>query len=389
MGSRIPYSQSSGYLGLLNSEHESVLNGNFLYESFHSGASEIPPFSSQQSEAPTPPEDTPAERGKRQKWTPADDEVLISAWLNTSKNAIVGNEQKLQNFWKRVGEYFAASPHGTDGGAKREHKHLKQRWHKINDLTNKFCGAYAAAERQNCSGQNENDVLNVAHDIFYSDHKIKFNLEHAWCVLRYDQKWLNLNPPKASGSSKRKDCVEGSQASVNVGDNETRPEGIKAAKARRNTTQGKTVDEYKSIWEMKKEDLTMKEKLSKLAILDALLAKKNQLSDPLSEAEEIYSQPSESEEYGGETSDNIYSETEDLIHRNQAEIRYNYGELVQYPPQPDVEFGFPLTCYCGSQPVLATSYTRNDPGRRYYTVIMLMMESAMYGNGGMWRLWRR
>ncbi|XP_013607602.1 PREDICTED: glutathione S-transferase T3-like [Brassica oleracea var. oleracea] len=287
MGSRIPYSQSSGYLGLLNSEHESVLNGNFLYESFHSGASEIPPFSSQQSEAPTPPEDTPAERGKRQKWTPADDEVLISAWLNTSKNAIVGNEQKLQNFWKRVGEYFAASPHGTDGGAKREHKHLKQRWHKINDLTNKFCGAYAAAERQNCSGQNENDVLNVAHDIFYSDHKIKFNLEHAWCVLRYDQKWLNLNPPKASGSSKRKDCVEGSQASVNVGDNETRPEGIKAAKARRNTTQGKTVDEYKSIWEMKKEDLTMKEKLSKLAILDALLAKKNQLSDPLSEAEEM------------------------------------------------------------------------------------------------------
>ncbi|XP_013721575.2 glutathione S-transferase T3-like [Brassica napus] len=263
MDSRIPYSQSSGYLGLHNSEHESVLNGNFPYESFHSGASEIPPFSSQQFEVPTPPEDTPAERGKRQKWTPADDE--------------------LQNFWKRVGEYFAASPHGTDSGAKREHKHLKQRWHKINDLTNKFCGAYAAAERQNCSGQNENDVLKVAHDIFYSDHKMKFNLEHAWCVLRYDQKWLNLNPPKASGSSKRKDCVEGSQASVNVGDNETHPKGIKAAKARRNTAQGKIVDEYKSIWEMKKEDLTMKEKLSKLAILDTLLAKK----DPLSEAEEI------------------------------------------------------------------------------------------------------
>ena len=102
-----------------------------------------------------------------------------------------------------------------------------------------------------------------------------------------------------------------------------------------------------------------------------------------------YSQLSESEEYGGETADSIYSETEDLIRRDQAEIRYNYGEPVQYPPQPEVEFGFPQTCYCGSQPVLATSYTRNDPGRRYYTVIMLMMESAMYGNGGMWRLWRR
>ena len=80
-----------------------------------------------------------------------------------------------------------------------------------------------------------------------------------------------------------------------------------------------------------------------------------------------YSQLSESEEYGGETADSIYSETEDLIRRDQAEIRYNYGEPVQYPPQPEVEFEFPQTCYCGSQPVLATSYTRNDPGRRYYT----------------------
>ncbi|KAG2271262.1 hypothetical protein Bca52824_065817 [Brassica carinata] len=80
-----------------------------------------------------------------------------------------------------------------------------------------------------------------------------------------------------------------------------------------------------------------------------------------------YSQPSDSEDYGGETADSIYSETEELIRRDQAELGYNYGEPVQYPPQPEVEFGFPQTCYCGSQPILATSCTRNDPGRRYYT----------------------
>ncbi|KAG5384361.1 hypothetical protein IGI04_035831 [Brassica rapa subsp. trilocularis] len=38
-----------------------------------------------------------------------------------------------------------------------------------------------------------------------------------------------------------------------------------------------------------------------------------------------------------------------------------------YPPQPEVEFGFPQTCYCGGRPKLATSRTVNDPGRRYYT----------------------
>ncbi|KAF3599036.1 hypothetical protein F2Q69_00033775 [Brassica cretica] len=175
--------------------------------------------------------------------------------------------------------------------------------------------------------------------------------------------------------------IIGSQSSsTNVDDHEIRPKGIKAAKSRRDNAQGKALAEYKSIWEIKKEDLAMKEKLSKLAILDTLLAKK----EPLSEAEEVVKnklltelrntwdkiiaiQPSESEEYGGNTWDSGYNETEDLIRQDQAEIIYNNAEPVQYPPQPEVEFGIPKTCYCGGQPLLATSYTRNDPGRRYYT----------------------
>ncbi|KAG2283465.1 hypothetical protein Bca52824_054685 [Brassica carinata] len=62
-----------------------------------------------------------------------------------------------------------------------------------------------------------------------------------------------------------------------------RPEGVKAAKARRNNGKGKDLEEYKTMCELKMEDLVMKEKLSKLAILDTLLAKK----EPLSEAEEV------------------------------------------------------------------------------------------------------
>ena len=283
MDSRNPYSQRSSYVALLNSQQENFRYGNFP-STVNFGASEIPPFSSQQSEAPAQPEATPVERRERRKWTPSDDEVLISAWLNTSKDAVVGNDQKSGTFWKRVGEYVAASPHGREGGEKREHLHCKQRWHKINDLTNKLCGAFAVAERQITSGQNDNDVLKVAHDIFYSDHKSKFTLEHAWCVLRYEQKWLNLNIPKANANSKRRIGETGSQTSTtNVGDHETRPEGIKAAKAKRNNGQVKSLAEFTSIWEMKKEDLAMKEKLSKLAILDTLLAKK----EPLSEAEEV------------------------------------------------------------------------------------------------------
>ncbi|XP_013632472.1 PREDICTED: glutathione S-transferase T2-like [Brassica oleracea var. oleracea] len=381
MDSRNPYSQRSSYVALLNSQQENFRYGNFP-STVNFGASEIPPFSSQQSEAPAQPEATPVERRERRKWTPSDDEVLISAWLNTSKDAVVGNDQKTGTFWKRVGEYFPTSPYGRELCLKGEHLHCKQRWQKINDLTNKLCAAYAAAERQNCSVQNDNDVLKVSHDIFYSDHNLKFNVEHAWCVLRYEQKWINLNTPKASGSSKRKCGEGGSQSSsTTVGDHEIRPEGIKAAKARRNNAQGKALSDYKSMWELKMEDLAMKEKLSKLAILDTLLAKKK----PLSETEEAsysYTQPSESEQYGLGSADSGYSQTEADILLYQAEISYNNAQRLQYPPQPEVKFGFPKTCYCGADPLVATSYTRNDPDRRYYTC-----ENADDGECHVWKWW--
>ncbi|KAJ4911024.1 Uncharacterized protein Rs2_05645 [Raphanus sativus] len=73
------------------------------------------------------------------------------------------------------------------------------------------------------------------------------------------------------------------EEATNVADPDVRPEGVKAAKARRNKTEGKSLADYASIWEMKKEDLATKEKLSKLAILDSLIARK----DTLSEAEEV------------------------------------------------------------------------------------------------------
>uniref|UniRef100_A0A0D3DSA4 GRF-type domain-containing protein n=1 Tax=Brassica oleracea var. oleracea TaxID=109376 RepID=A0A0D3DSA4_BRAOL len=375
MASKYPYSQSSSYIGLLNSQHETVNHENYPYGSFHSsvnlGASEIPPFSSQQPDVPDQPIVTPVERRERKKWTPAMDEVLISGWLNTSKDVVVGNDQNAQTFWERVEAYCKASPHGRAGGVMTENLHCKQRWHKINDLTNKFCGAFATAERQMTSGQNDNDVLKSAHQIFYSDHNMKFNLGHAWCVLRHEQKWISLNTPKPTDTSKRKSGGENSQTShTNVGDNE-----------------GKSMAEYTTIWEMKKEDLAMKGKLSKLAILDTLLAKKG----PLSEAEEVvklsmgldynYTQPSDSDEYGGNTADNGYNKTEDLIRQDQAEID-THRAPVQYPPQPEVEFGFPQTCYCGARPLLATSQSRNEPGRLYYTCA-----NVADGDCHVWKWW--
>ncbi|XP_013639303.1 PREDICTED: glutathione S-transferase T3-like [Brassica oleracea var. oleracea] len=275
MDSTNPYNQYRSYVGLLNSQNQQTFPS-----TVNIGASQIPSFGSQQTEAPAVGSVTPVDRWGRKTWTPSDDEVLMSAWLNTSKDAVVGNDQKGGTFWQRVGDYYEASRNVGEGGDANSHTHWKQRWSKINDQTNKFAPAYATAERQISSGQNENDVLKSAHQIFHSDHNTKFTLEHAWCILRHEQKWLSLN----TAAQKRKATESFSQATDNnVGDQEMWPEGIKAAKASKNSGKGKAYGDYKSMWDLKMEDLAQKEKLSKLAILDTLLAKK----EPLSESEEV------------------------------------------------------------------------------------------------------
>ncbi|XP_010495145.1 PREDICTED: glutathione S-transferase T2-like [Camelina sativa] len=196
------------------------------------------------------------------------------------KGCVVANQQKLGSFWKRISRYYADSPHARNGGEQMLMTHCKQRWHKINDQVNKFCAAFAAAERLNSSGHSQSDILKNAHDIYFGAHNKRFNLEHCWYLLRFEQKWLNLNTintPPSQPATKRKPATEGSQSSsCNVEECEIRPEGIKAAKAKRNNASAsnvKTLAEYKSMWDVKKEELAEKEKLQKLAILDTLSQK--------------------------------------------------------------------------------------------------------------------
>ncbi|KAF8093494.1 hypothetical protein N665_0383s0121 [Sinapis alba] len=231
------YNTYSTYVDLLNSQHESA---------------EDPSLG-----------DTPAERKERRTWTPTDDIVLISSWLNTSKDLVVGNEQKSGAFWNRIAAYFAASPK-LAGCKKREPSHCKQHWHKMNDLLTKS-----------------------------SSTTKKFTLEHAWKELRNDQKWCDLSTAKTERSSKRRKCDEGAQSSTSQAtENKTgeadegtdRPPGVKSAKSlgKRTMEQGKGLAEFERMWSFKQEDLTRKERLSKMGLLDRLLAK----TEPIPEYEE-------------------------------------------------------------------------------------------------------
>uniref|UniRef100_A0A0D3CJE9 Myb-like domain-containing protein n=1 Tax=Brassica oleracea var. oleracea TaxID=109376 RepID=A0A0D3CJE9_BRAOL len=257
-----PFTEPSNFVELLSSQ-QNVIFGN-VSDSVSQSSPQVP-FTDDSNFC----EDSQAGPKERRTWTPSDDVVLISLWLNTSKYPVVGNEQRSNAFWKRIADYFSASRKlaGTD---KREASHCKNRWHKINDLVCKFAGAYEAASRERTSGQNENDVLKK------------------WCALSTAKK-------KKEGSSKKRHCEDGSDSTSYKATEEDsalddegtrRPPGVKAAKkGSKERLSKKTVDDrkelaqFETMWSLKKRDLVVKERLSKMKLLDILIAKKDSLAD--------------------------------------------------------------------------------------------------------------
>uniref|UniRef100_A0A0D2ZVQ3 No apical meristem-associated C-terminal domain-containing protein n=1 Tax=Brassica oleracea var. oleracea TaxID=109376 RepID=A0A0D2ZVQ3_BRAOL len=172
---------------------------------------------------------------ERRKWSTKEDIVLISAWLNTSKDPIFSNEQKLGSFWKRIGEYFNSSPH------------LLAPFHNI--------------EVNGTSVRSEMEITLSAegHDIFFDDYNVKFTLEHCWRELRFDQKWRSHSQPKEKSK-------EGGPQVV-ADEEEVRPPGVKASKAaKRKKPNEAAFDRIQTI-------LAQKNTISKQKILDRLLAK--------------------------------------------------------------------------------------------------------------------
>nr|VDD48384.1 unnamed protein product [Brassica oleracea] len=187
----------------------------------------------------------PSSVSERRKWSPTVDKILIGAWLNTSKDPVVSNEQKAGAFWYRIVEYYNASPL-LSGTIRRELMSCKQRWSRINGDVAKFVGCYDAALREQRSGQNDDD------------------------------KWCSSYPAKDVGKEKRKQVVEVDTEEEQFVDPEVKPPGVKAAKAGKKKKSGRE-EELSQLQGV----LEIKQKLYKQKLLDRLLAK----TEPLSEIE--------------------------------------------------------------------------------------------------------
>ncbi|XP_024013308.1 glutathione S-transferase T2-like [Eutrema salsugineum] len=249
------YGPTEGFVNLLTSQ---IGNEGFSHV-IDLGSSEVPVFSTPTSDEPSP---VVKQTAQRTKSTPKEDVILISLAGQPSRG---------------IGQ-------------------CKQRWCRINDQVCKFVGCYEATTKEKSSGQSENDIMKAAHEIFFSNHMVKFSLENTWRELRHNQKWCRSSSLKDSGHSKRKNFGEPTSAqsvSNTVGGSneddvsEVRPPGVKAAKAKAKNTncgkeEGKARQDFDSLWECKQKDLEMKARLAKHKTLDNLLAK----TEPLSEIED-------------------------------------------------------------------------------------------------------
>ena len=96
-------------------------------------------------------------------FTIKEDCLLVSAQLNTTLDAVQGNEQKHKTYWNRVWEYFNTEKTFT---STRNSNSPMNRWSTIQLQTNKFVGMLASMEMTNPSGVNEqNKVKNCCSKV--------------------------------------------------------------------------------------------------------------------------------------------------------------------------------------------------------------------------------
>lgn len=115
-----------------------------------------------------------------------EDELLCAAYVNVSKDPIVGVNQPIGSYWARIMKYYEANKRWK---TIRTQSSLTHRWGEIQKETGKFCGYFSKIERKRRSGTNEDDTIKDALQMFEELEKYHFKFIHCWLVLRREHKW--------------------------------------------------------------------------------------------------------------------------------------------------------------------------------------------------------
>jgi hypothetical protein len=82
---------------------------------------------------------------RNQNYSGNEDETLISAYLNVSKDQVVGINQQAKSYWQKILDYYNEFRTTTTTRTWSS----QHRWGEIQWATTKFCGFYDEIERKN------------------------------------------------------------------------------------------------------------------------------------------------------------------------------------------------------------------------------------------------
>ncbi|KAL6560578.1 hypothetical protein OROGR_004137 [Orobanche gracilis] len=177
-----------------------------------------------------------------------EDKLLVSAWLNTSLDPVIGTNMKGGTFWKRVETYYMQEK--KNEWQPRTLSSLNHRWSAIQHAVNKFCGFLTQVEGRNRSGVTHEDNIQAARKMYSSFTKGPFRFDHCWDLWKNEAKWKQIDQSKSvkrklPGSSRRVtaeavNVVETDEPSKV--DNNERPIGRKLAKERKRASKNPNLD---------------------------------------------------------------------------------------------------------------------------------------------------
>ncbi|XP_052154887.1 glutathione S-transferase T3-like [Oryza glaberrima] len=119
-----------------------------------------------------------------------EDEGLVSAWLNVSKDVVQGIEQSRCAYWKRIYDYFHAN---KDFTSDRSQNSLMHRWSTIQENVTKFEGCLSRIGDRKQSWVSSQDKIMHACALYKAEDENHrpFHMMHCWNLLRNQQKWID------------------------------------------------------------------------------------------------------------------------------------------------------------------------------------------------------
>ncbi|CAL5003063.1 unnamed protein product [Urochloa decumbens] len=123
---------------------------------------------------------------RRRFWSHDEEVRLASAWLNTSKDRIHGNDKKIDSFWGQITKEYNRN---TPPDRRRDTNQLKCHWKRLSGIINEFNGYWTSVCKVNKSGYSDDQLMDEAQQMYQKRHGKPFSLVHWWRILKSEPKW--------------------------------------------------------------------------------------------------------------------------------------------------------------------------------------------------------